>query len=307
VRKTSASILLIAVATLLFSAAAHAQTFTTLYSFTGGSDGAAPLAGVAQDRAGNLYGTTFEGGNVNCGNYGDGCGVVYEIGSGGTETSLHIFCQQGCADGANPRATVIRDEAGNLYGTTYEGGSGDDAFGTVFKIDSAGNEAVLHTFSGPGGCLPVQGLLLGESGSMFGTSGSVVSDKSGNFYGTTYGCGSSNFGTIWKVSSKGKETILHNFAWGKSDGCEPLAGLTMGQRGTFYGVTASCGANGYGVLYELSREGELTLLHNFDASDGAEPLGEVLRTDKGTLFGTTSLGGTYGAGTVWKYVPNSQP
>ncbi len=369
----------------------QAQTFTVLYSFTGGSDGDLPESGVVQDASGNLYGTTFEGGNVNCGNYDDGCGVVYEVSTAGTETVLHTFCQQGgCGDGANPRATVIRDMAGNLYGTGYEGGKGD-AYGTVFKIDTAGNETVLQSFHGQAGCLPAQGLLVDKSGTIFGTTsscgsynygtlfevssagkftilhsfdgmhgavpagghltvdesgnlygvtlagghdnygvlyklskdgaftvlhsfaggttdgcypeGSVVEDEAGNLYGTAPYCGSSSNGAIWKVTKTGKETIVHNFAGGTSDGCNPLAGVFRDSKGNLYGVTMGCGANSYGALYELSAKGGLTLLHSFDYSDGSEPTCEVLRTEKGTLFGTTNEGGAYGGGTVWKLTP----
>jgi len=103
---------------------------------------------------------------------------------------------------------------------------------------------VLHSFAGgtSDGCAP---------------NGSVVQDKAGNFYGTTSYCGSGNYGTIWKVSNKGKETILHNFAGGSSDGCNPGAGVTRDSKSNLYGVTYGCGANGYGALYELSTSGTL--------------------------------------------------
>jgi len=156
---------------------------------------------------------------------------------------------------------------------------------------------VLHSFPGHGtsdGCEPY---------------GSVVQDTAGNHYGTTLYCGLYGGGTIWKVSVKGKETILHNFAGGKSDGCRPYAGVTRDSKGNLYGVANACDANNYGALYKLSASGKLTLLHSFDNTDGAGPVGEVRRTAKGTLFGTTSYGaggGNYcqdGCGTVWSYVP----
>jgi len=139
----------------------------------------------------------------------------------------------------------------------------------------------------------------------------VVQDQAGNFYGTTSECGSNNYGTIWKVSKNGKETILHNFTGGTSDGCDPSAGVARDSKGNLYGMTYVCGANNYGTLYELSASGKLTLLHSFDDTDGAYPYGEVLRTTKGTLFGTVTSGGTgdngtcngYGCGTVWSYKP----
>jgi uncharacterized repeat protein (TIGR03803 family) len=134
-------------------------------------------------------------------------------------------------------------------------------------------------------------------------------DKAGNLYGTTYGCGSSGQGTVWRVSKKGKETILHSFAGGSTDGCQPSAGVVLDSKDNLYGNTSGCGANGYGAVWELSKKGKLTLLHSFDYSDGDYPQGELLRTAKGELFGTTVWGGDLsgcnggGCGTVWSYVP----
>jgi len=369
---------------------AQAQTFTTLYNFTGNSDGGQPYAGVIQDQAGNLYGTTNYGGDLNC-NAPYGCGVVYEVSTVSTETVLHSFSG---LDGGLPVAPVVRDKAGNLYGTTAYGGHTNYGYGAVFKIDTAGNETVLYSFTGSSdGCEPEQGLVVGKSGTVFGTTyqcgssgygtifrvgsagnftllhtfaggssdgkrpsfghltmdksgnlyglaywggannsgvlyklsksgtftvlhsfaggtsdgcnpyGSVVQDNAGNLYGTTVYCGSKNYGTLWKVNKKGKETILHNFSWDLSDGCLPCAGVTRDSKGNLYGVTYGCGANTYGALYKLSMKGRLTLLHSFDLSDGVNPYGEVLRTANGTLFGTAQMGGTYNAGTVWSYVP----
>jgi uncharacterized repeat protein (TIGR03803 family) len=392
----------------------QAQTFTTLYNFTGGQDGAGPDAGVIQDPAGDLYGTTYQGGDLNRNAltlYGGG--VVFRMDTTGKETVLYTFCSQpNCVDGADSGTPVTRDKAGNIYGTTQDGGSGGE--GTVFKVDTAGNETVLHSFTGGSdGFNPGQGVIMDKAGNLYGTTqfggaygcqygpygcgtifrvdsagdftilhaftgtssdganpgsghltmdkltnlygvtpnggstecysghgcgvlyklskkgtftvlhrfarsttdgcypyGSVLRDKTGNFYGTTQYCGSTGNGTIWKVSKKGKETILHNFAGGTSDGCSPFAGVSRDSKGNLYGVTAGCGANGYGALYELSAKGRLTLLHSFDGTVGYPPSGEVLRTVEGTLYGTTSLGSTgnncthgYGCGTVWSYVP----
>ena len=393
----------------LLATLAQAQTFTTLYKFRGGRDGKDTFAGVIQDASGKLYGTTTGGGNRNCnmGEKGNGCGVVYRVNTDGTETVLHTFSG---ADGAVPWTPMVRDQAGNLFGTTWLGG--DLGGGAVFKIDTAGKQTVLHSFTdGSDGCFPVQGLVLDESGTAFGTTtacgswtlgtifkvdsaghftllhtftgypsdgatpedghltmdrsgnlygvtlaggsggcnngsgaygcgvlyklsknktfsvlysfrggakdgcypiGSVVEDGAGNLYGTTGGCGSDkNDGTVWKVSKEGKETILHRFAGGTSDGCGPSGGVTRDTHGDLYGVTDSCGANNYGALYKLGVGGRFTLLHSFEGSDGAEPLGEVVRGTNGTLFGTTTVGGTGncpnllydGCGTVWSYVP----
>ena len=381
---------------LVLAALAPAQTFTTLYNFTGGSDGWGPYAGVIQDSAGNLYGSTSLGGDSNCTpGYGYGCGVVFKLDTAGTETVLHTF--SGSPDGTNPVGPVVRDMAGNFYGNSSYGGSSGN--GTVFRIDTARTETVLYSFTGNSdGCYPWQGLVRDKAGDLYGTtsscgssgygtifkvnsagaftllhsftgrssdgaypyfghltmdkagnlygvtsgggahgngvlyelsksgtfrvlhsfaggtsdgcapSGSVTQDKAGTFYGTTEYCGSSKAGTIWEVSKTGKETILHNFAGGTSDGCNPAAGVTRDPKGNLYGVTYGCGANGDGALYELSAGGTLSLLYSFGGSDASSgPIGEVLRTAKGTLFGTTltpsppCCENTYG--TVWSYVP----
>src|SRR5579863_8631905 len=156
-------------ALLVLAALAQAQTFTTLYSFTGGSDGNLPQAGVIQDSSGNLYGTTWMGGEVqdDC-NYSLGCGVVYQVNSSGAETVLHTFGVSS-GDGVFPITPLARDSHGNFYGTTYEGVD----YGTVFKIDPKGNETVLYNFyrgSGSDGCLPAQGLIVDNSGNLFGTT-----------------------------------------------------------------------------------------------------------------------------------------
>jgi uncharacterized repeat protein (TIGR03803 family) len=178
------------------------------------------------------------------------------------------------------------DSSGNLYGVTSAGGASNN--GVLYKLGKNGTFTVLHSFAGgtTDGC---------------GPGGTVVRDTAGNLYGTS-GCGGNNYGTIWKVNKKGKETILHNFAGGTLDGCGPPAGVTRDAKGNLYGVTYGCGAHGFGALYELSASGKLTLLHSFDGSDGDGPVGEVLRTTQGTLFGTTQGGGN-GYGTVWSFVP----
>ncbi len=372
---------------------AQAQgSFTTVYNFTGGSDGGNPWAGLAQDLSGNPYGTTTVGGFIYNG-YNYNCGAVYELNTAGTETVLFDFCPYGdWRSGTNPLAPVTLDDAGNIYGTATYGGV--NGYGTAFKIDTAGNETVLYGFLGEAdGCFPSQGPVRDNAGNLYGTAsdlgcgaygygaifkidtagnfsvvhdfigsdgafpqyghltmdpagniygvteyggasnngvlyklnkngkltvlhsfeggsdgcwpyGSVVHDKHGNLYGTTSYCGSKNDGTIWKVSEKGKETILHNFAGGSSDGCFPYGGVARDPKGNLYGATYSCGAHSYyGALYELSASGRLTLLHSFDKSDGRYPSGEVLRNATGTLSGTTYEGGTDNYGTVWSYVP----
>jgi len=137
-----------------------AGNITVLYSFSGGSDGSGPSSVLLFDAAGNLYGTTQEGGNDGC-TYGAGCGVVFEVSPHAdgdwTESVLYTFCSlSGCADGAVPlTGPLVRDSAGNIYGTTYFGGNYHscdvDGCGAVFKLDAGGNETVLHSFTGGSG------------------------------------------------------------------------------------------------------------------------------------------------------------
>jgi uncharacterized repeat protein (TIGR03803 family) len=150
---------------------------TVLYSFTGSTDGGSPEAGLIRDAKANLYGTTYLGGSSSA-------GTVFKLDPTGQETVLYSFT--GGADGANPsEGSLIRDSAGNLYGTTPQGGASD--FGVVFKLDPAGKETVLHSFSGRDGKIPY---------------GTLVRDKAGNLYGTTYEGGAYGGGVVFKIAPK---------------------------------------------------------------------------------------------------------
>jgi uncharacterized repeat protein (TIGR03803 family) len=167
---------------------------TVLYSFTGGVDGSQPYAGVIRDSLGNLYGTTRFGGTFNS-------GVVYKVDTAGQETVLYAF--SGGTDGGDPdRAGVIRDSAGNLYGTTLHGGTFSS--GLVYKVDKAGQETVLYSFTGGAdGGYPFTG---------------VIRDSLGNLYGTgSYG-GASGAGVVYKLNTAGQETVLYSFTGGADGG-----------------------------------------------------------------------------------------
>ena len=184
--------------------------YSVLYSFTGrNGDGSEPFAGLARDQAGNLYGTTFGGGSM-------GLGTVFKIDAAGDESILYSFL--GGNDGSIPSSTPVLDPAGNLYGTTDAGGSYDR--GTVFEIDSSGNESVLHSFGGTDdGASPFVGL---------------VRDKSGNLYGVTDGGGVDRHGSVFKLDSSGNETVLYSFTGGP-DGARPEAALIRDSAGKLYG------------------------------------------------------------------------
>jgi uncharacterized repeat protein (TIGR03803 family) len=225
---------------------------TVLYSFAIGSDGNAPLAGLIKDKAGNLYGTTYEGGDTSCYN-GYGCGTVFKLTPDGTETVLYAF--QGGSDGAVPQASLIMDEAGNLYGTTVRGGNISDCdrygCGTVFKLAPDGTETALHAFAGGpnDGANPV---------------GDLIADKKGNLYGTTAEggrAGGDGAGIAFKLVPDGTETVLYSFCAQTdcTDGGNPLAGLIKDKAGNLYGTgqlggnSSNCDGHNCGVVFEITK------------------------------------------------------
>jgi uncharacterized repeat protein (TIGR03803 family) len=197
---------------------------TVLYAFSGGSDGANPLAGLVIDRAGNLFGTTAYGGNLAACNQGasPGCGAVFEIAADGTEKTLYAF--NGGNDGWSPVAGLIEDKSGNLYGTTEAGGSTTACSGVgcgiVFKIAPDGSETILYDFTGSNdGAHPAAGLLR---------------DKKGNLYGTTLAGGSAGEGTVFRLSASGALSVLNTFT---GQGNAPVANLLAGPNRLLYGTT----------------------------------------------------------------------
>jgi uncharacterized repeat protein (TIGR03803 family) len=264
-------------------------TETILHSFTHGPrDGAQPCAGLVRDAKGNLYGTTPFGGNASCRR--GGCGVVFKVSPSGKTVMLHVFA--GNPDGAIPMAGLTRDRAGNLYGTTLEGG---DGAGIVFKLDPKGFETVLYRFTL---------LANGES-----PSGGLVRDTAGNLYGVTGAGGDPNChcGVIYKLDKSGVEAVLYSFKGG-SDGALPVGNLVRDSAGNFYGVTQNGGnptGQGVGTVFKLDLNGVETVLHSFAGfpHDGALPFAGLARDSAGTLYGTTWEGGTNDSGTVFKLTP----
>jgi uncharacterized repeat protein (TIGR03803 family) len=259
---------------------------TVLYSFNfNGKDGFAPVAGLIRDAAGNLYGTTAEGGS-----YGNG--TVFKVDSSGNETVLYSFAGYP-ADGAYPGAGLTADARGNLYGTTL--GGGGSGLGTVFKLDPQDNETVLHSFtSGTDGAYPASGLLPDAAGNLYGTA---AQGGKGSCPG---GCG-----VVFEVSKAGKEKVLYRFA-SQSDGQWPVGGLAMDAAGNLYGTTFGSG-DYYGDLFKLDKRGHETVLHNFsEPTDGAYPYGDLVRDPTGNLYGTTSYGGPNYYGTVFEVTPGKR-
>lgn len=259
-----------------------ANNYSILHNFQRGADGANPNAGLVQDASGNLYGITRYGGH---GCSGQGCGTVFRINASGQEAILHRFADGG--DGASPLGGVAVDSSGNIYGTTWAGGIFD--YGTVFEIETSGQEKVLYHFSGGSdGANPLGGLLL---------------DPSGNLYGTASSAGSSHLGTIFTISAAGTESNLYTFTGG-TDGAYPYSHLIMDSSGNLYGTAAQGGTAGVGSVFELSGS-TLTVLYDFAGStgtggDGAFPMGGVVMDSAGNLYGTAAQAGVNGWGAVFE-------
>jgi len=255
-------------------------TMRILYNFTGGIDGKWPQAGLVADAKGNLYGTTYYGGAF-------GNGVVFRVTPNGQESVWHHFRNQ--EDGGHPLAgALIRDAAGNLYGTTSTGGAANQ--GTVFQLMPNGTLNTLHSFlGGNDGTRPESGL---------------IRDSSGNLYGTTSnGGGTADSGVVYKVAPDGSETILYAFTGGL-DGAFPMGGVTRDGAGALYGTTVGGGAAAFGTIFKLTPGGVETVLYSFtDGADGAAPWGGLIRDKSGNFYGTSSSGGAAQEGTVFELVP----
>jgi uncharacterized repeat protein (TIGR03803 family) len=274
---------------------------TVMYNFTGGKDGFGPGGTVVFDSAGNLYGTTPDGGNLHKCN-GGGCGVVYQIspvrGGGWMQTVLHTFT--GGADGAvGSLGPLLVDKAGNVFGVSEVGGDPSCQCGTVFKLTSVSgkwNFKTLDAFKG----IPQAGF----------PYGGVIADSKGNLYGTTYYGGANGAGSVFKLTkSAGKftESVLYSFTGG-SDGGSPTTTLMFDAKGNLYGTTSAGGdSNGDGVVFELSKAGSQwkeSVVHQFGkGSDGRNPYYDLVRDKAGVLFGTTAIGGGSGQGVVFQITP----
>ena len=268
---------------------------TVLYSFRGAADGVWPNA-IIRSADGTIYGTTEYGGNGGC-DY-QGCGTVFKISPAGKKTTLYSFT--GGTDGAVPWGDLVQDSAGNLYGVTWSGGdlSCSDGYGcgTVFEVNTAGIETVLHSFiGGNDGTFPV----------------GLTRDQEGNFYGATNSGGTFNNGTVFKLDASGQEAVLYSFSGG-ADGSQPGVGVVLDASGNIYGSTSSGGAacGECGVVFVLGTSGKETVLHSFTrGGDGAYPGAVVLDASR-NIYGAAGGGGDLtcgyngeGCGTVFKITP----
>jgi len=259
-------------------------TVTPLYSFTAGTEGAVPLAALAQGTDGNFYGTTYEGGISNA-------GAIFMITPAGGLTTLHTFTNG--LDGGNPMAPLVQGTDANFYGAASSGG-GKNGYGTVFQITSAGVFTTLHVFtnsgSGKGGTYPTGGLVQGADG---------------QFYGTTHGGGTNGDGTIFEIGGDGTFKSLYSFK-GTNDGAGPTGTLARGSDGNFYGVCDDGSiANGNGTVFKVTASGALTPLYSLNGTnDGYLPEAPLIAGTDGKFYGTTEYGGENSYGTVFQITSN---
>lgn len=267
---------------------------TVLYAFTGKRDGGGPSSALIHDAIGNLYGTGGGGGDPSC--FGSGCGVIFKLNTANQENALYSFT--GGTDGQMP-AGIVRDAAGDFYGTTYDGGA--LGYGIVWKLDKSGAFSVFYSFTGGA-----------DSGD---PKGPPIADKSGNLYGATYGVGEGlqGYGVVYKLDSAGNFTLLYTFN-GTTDGQYP-GGLVLDAEGNLYGTAlgggtgTGCYYGGCGTVFEVDAGGNFTVLHSFTGADGELPNGLIIDA-AGNLYGT-ALGGGHatnkcyygGCGTVFKLTP----
>jgi uncharacterized repeat protein (TIGR03803 family) len=323
--------LLVAVALTLAVPASAEWKEKVLYSFQGGtSDGSVPAGGVVFDPQGNLFGATTDGGPASCKPIGSACGTVFQLsppaqkGGSWTETLIYQFQGKGSDDASVPNGGLIRDTAGNLYGVTAYGGTGDCVLlsvpagcGAVYEISppkqkgGAWTETILYSFpTTKQGYFPNGNLVFDSAGNLYGATsfGGTKGTTCDKFYG-------GQCGTVFKLSppktkgGKWTEEVLHSFASG-TDGANPNGGLVLDGAGNVYGTTFAGGTPGWGTVFKLNPPKQKggawaeKQIHVFSVlSDGASPSAGVVFGKNGMLYGTTYAGGTRGNGVVFDLAP----
>lgn len=304
---------------------------TVLYNFKPATDGSMPNDMLAVDAAGNVYGTTQQGGKFSG-------GTIFKLSTARKLTVLHAF-DAAAGDGSGPLQGLVRSTTGALYGAAAGGAISTN--GSVFEVTPAGLYQTRYEFksSGDGHC-PFSGVTVDADNNVYGTvvgngfggdpNGAVwklstknkltplykfkdgadgeyptqapVVDAAGNLYGTILTmAGSSYAGAVWKIDTTGKFTVFYRFT-GKADGFGPNGPLLVNKDGNLYGTTGSGGGTtakpGYGTLFRITPAGAFTVLHTFMAgTDGANPTGTLARNVYGHVFGGTA------SGTIYKYTP----
>jgi uncharacterized repeat protein (TIGR03803 family) len=330
-----------------------AWIFTPLYDFQGNNDGATPYAGVAIGPNGTLYGTTLLGGD-------EAGGTVFNLSPPAratgnvlgywTETVLHQFSCASGNDGCSPvYGKVIFDPAGNIYGTTYQGGMAcdDGSCGTVFKLtpsSGGGWTESVYDFPGrSGGGNPLSGVILDASGNLYGATsdnnyapvvyeltptgsgwtesvlytfpfyqnpqGGLIYGGSGDILGTTLSLDVQNFGNaVYQLSpSSGQWSYIPLYNFGGNANAGPWSGVVEGADGTLYGTTCGEGTFGNGSVFKLTPfQGGWTEtdLYDFTGGDDGEcPVGGMALDANGNIYGTAASGGSHGYGVVFEITP----
>jgi uncharacterized repeat protein (TIGR03803 family) len=268
-------------------------TLSVLHAMATNEEGYSPFAGVIQGSDGNLYGTTYLGGDK-------GGGVVYKVALDGTYTVLRHLGQDK-QDAVLPYAGLVQAPDGVIYGTTLRGGTSDK--GTVFRVTTSGDFSIIHSFSGQDGENP---------------EGAMVVGADGNLYGTTLQGGDGNRGTVFKITTAGTLTTLYSFpslgAFNlqgqaiNATGANPRAGLLLAADGNFYGTAYQGGTGGFGTVFRITPAGALTVVHAFTGPSfgAAFPLSDVTQDAAGNLYGTTEFGGYLNQGAAWRINPAGQ-
>lgn len=272
-----------------------ASTEQVIYSFAGDEDGEYADTDLVVDSAGNIYGTTVQGGDFST-------GTVFELSpSGSTWTHTVLYDFTGGADGGQPYKGVTLDAQGNLYGTTVVGGSGgicaEDGCGVVYKLTKSGStwtQTVIYNFTG------------GKDG--YEPGAGLTFDKQGNLYGMTPVGGAFGAGVIYQLKPQSdgswKFRVIHTFTGGNDGGSGSAGRLIFDSAGNIYGVATTGGANGDGTAFELTPNGggfKLKTLYSFKGQpDAGFPYGAVIFDNSGNLYGTTYYDGANDLGSVYK-------
>jgi uncharacterized repeat protein (TIGR03803 family) len=277
-----------AATSLLITAAWAASATKLVYSFGGSADGEYTDTELVRDSAGNLYGTSVQGGVF-------GGGTVFQVTPAGVHTVLYDFT--GGADGGEPYKGVTLDAEGNLYGTAVTGGGGlcEGGCGVVYKLSNSGgtwNQTVIHTFTGSDGS---------------GPGSPVAIDKNGDVFGTTPTGGANGIGVVYQLREDAgawKFRVIHTFTGGDDGGGGSASRLLIDAAGSLFGVCTVGGANGFGTVFEMSlhqAQWQLTTLYAFkDSPDGALPYGGLIADKAGNFYGTTYYAGANDLGTVYQ-------
>jgi uncharacterized repeat protein (TIGR03803 family) len=288
------------------------RVLTTLHYFcvgsTGCPDGENPDQGLVLSTSGSFYGVTKFGGTNLGGSGVTTGGTVFKISSGGVWSKIHDFCAQAeCVDGSNPLGPLVQGTDGSLYGVTNSGGTGGGSgercdvgqCGTVYRISPTGTFTILHNFCSQSNCLD----------GVFPTSG-LIQAANGSFYGATSDGGTNLGGTIYKISSGGAFTVIHNFCSEANcaDGGSVNAPLVQGNDGYLYGTLYGRGAYNGGAVFRISASGTLAILYSFCAvsgcPDGKLPYDGLVLASDGNFYGTTTEGAANGSGTVFTITPS---